>query len=311
MGRFADLCEFLLPDEGEEASSESESKSGSGSKSDSVAATASPSSHKERGVGSKRAARMWWGACALVIGFAVLVRLCTGLHPYSGMHTRLASATTRRSGNWMEITVNLPPSQWYRNSSVNDLSWWGLDYPPLTAWQSRAHGWVVRWFCPDAVALGTSQGYESAYSKALLRWTVLSPRTSSSSSPPPSPSPARPSSAASPRPPLGPRPTACGAGHAAAAAGTHSHRPRPLPVQQHQPGPVASSSHCHHLTALPHWECAVLLRHQPQAYGALLRPGLLRTSAGSLPPGTPPCAHVPLARRHRAALLCTPLGALP
>ncbi|GJP49772.1 hypothetical protein CLOM_g8943 [Closterium sp. NIES-68] len=174
MGRFADLCEFLLPDEGEEASSESESKSGSGSKSDSVAATASPSSHKERGVGSKRAARMWWGACALVIGFAVLVRLCTGLHPYSGMHTPPRFGDYEAQRHWMEITVNLPPSQWYRNSSVNDLSWWGLDYPPLTAWQSRAHGWVVRWFCPDAVALGTSQGYESAYSKALLRWTVLS-----------------------------------------------------------------------------------------------------------------------------------------
>ncbi|CAI5959242.1 unnamed protein product [Closterium sp. NIES-65] len=199
---------------------------------------------------------MWWGACALVMGFAVLVRLCTGLHPYSGapqtvprsflfvapallcfafalpcqatlspplstpfsksqlpqappspscpspqpspplprnprphfypahssplapvdrMHTPPKYGDYEAQRHWMEITLHLPPTLWYRNSTSNDLAWWGLDYPPLTAWQSRMHGWVMHRLCPNGVALGSSRGYESDYSsKALLRWTGLS-----------------------------------------------------------------------------------------------------------------------------------------
>jgi alpha-1,3-glucosyltransferase len=37
--------------------------------------------------------------------------------------------------HWMEITKHLPVSQWY----FYDLQWWGLDYPPLTAY----HSWVL------------------------------------------------------------------------------------------------------------------------------------------------------------------------
>lgn len=40
--------------------------------------------------------------------------------------------------HWMEITVNLPHSEWYHNSTRNDLLYWGLDYPPLTAY----HSWL-------------------------------------------------------------------------------------------------------------------------------------------------------------------------
>lgn len=37
--------------------------------------------------------------------------------------------------HWMEITRHLPISQWY----FHDLDYWGLDYPPLTAY----HSWVL------------------------------------------------------------------------------------------------------------------------------------------------------------------------
>lgn len=33
--------------------------------------------------------------------------------------------------HWMEVTVNLPVGDWYRNTTDNDLQYWGLDYPPL------------------------------------------------------------------------------------------------------------------------------------------------------------------------------------
>lgn len=59
--------------------------------------------------------------------------------------------------HWMEITVNLPVNEWlkmllkiklnffyfrYQNSSSNNLSYWGLDYPLLTAYHSYICGWV-------------------------------------------------------------------------------------------------------------------------------------------------------------------------
>jgi alpha-1,3-glucosyltransferase len=37
--------------------------------------------------------------------------------------------------HWMEITSHLPISRWY----FYDLEWWGLDYPPLTAY----HSWLL------------------------------------------------------------------------------------------------------------------------------------------------------------------------
>jgi alpha-1,3-glucosyltransferase len=40
----------------------------------------------------------------------------------------------------MEITVNLRTVDWYTNSSRNDLAYWGLDYPPLTAYHSYLMG---------------------------------------------------------------------------------------------------------------------------------------------------------------------------
>jgi alpha-1,3-glucosyltransferase len=42
--------------------------------------------------------------------------------------------------HWMEITTNLPISEWYFQTRDNDLQYWGLDYPPLTAFHSFALG---------------------------------------------------------------------------------------------------------------------------------------------------------------------------
>lgn len=34
--------------------------------------------------------------------------------------------------HWMEITIHTPIGDWYRNTTTNDLLYWGLDYPPLS-----------------------------------------------------------------------------------------------------------------------------------------------------------------------------------
>lgn len=41
--------------------------------------------------------------------------------------------------HWMELTIHLPLSKWY----TYDLQYWGLDYPPLTAY----HSWLVGKMC--------------------------------------------------------------------------------------------------------------------------------------------------------------------
>ncbi|XAR71354.1 Dolichyl-P-Glc:Man(9)GlcNAc(2)-PP-dolichol alpha- 1-_3-glucosyltransferase [Bertholletia excelsa] len=123
----------------------------------------------------------WWlvrrgvAASYLCISlFALLVRVAVSLHPYSGAGKPPKYGDFEAQRHWMEITVNLPTSEWYRNSTGNDLSYWGLDYPPLTAYQSYVHGLLLRNFYPDSVSLYTSRGHESYLGKLLMRWTVLS-----------------------------------------------------------------------------------------------------------------------------------------
>ncbi|KAI4389311.1 hypothetical protein MLD38_001548 [Melastoma candidum] len=113
-------------------------------------------------------------ALTCVAVFAILVRAAVALHSYSGAGTPPKYGDFEAQRHWMEITVNLPPGEWYRNSSRNDLSYWGLDYPPLTAYQSYVHGLVLKFLDPSSVALFSSRGYETYLGKLLMRWTVLS-----------------------------------------------------------------------------------------------------------------------------------------
>ena len=85
----------------------------------------------------------------------------------------------------MELTNHLPLRQWY----TYDLQYWGLDYPPLTAY----HSWLCGKMCvvvcrpllsrspslsgsfvePSWFALDTSRGIEGPGSKLFMRSTVL------------------------------------------------------------------------------------------------------------------------------------------
>lgn len=47
--------------------------------------------------------------------------------------------------HWLEITLHLPTSLWYKY----DLPYWGLDYPPLTAY----HSWLLGTMCVVAPSL--------------------------------------------------------------------------------------------------------------------------------------------------------------
>ncbi|XP_044468997.1 probable dolichyl pyrophosphate Man9GlcNAc2 alpha-1,3-glucosyltransferase isoform X2 [Mangifera indica] len=99
---------------------------------------------------------------------ALLVRVAVSLHPYSGAGDPPKFGDYEAQRHWMEITLNFPATEWYHNSTTNDLSYWGLDYPPLTAYQSYVHGLFLRYFDPESVSLFTSHGYESHLGKLLM-----------------------------------------------------------------------------------------------------------------------------------------------
>lgn len=75
--------------------------------------------------------------------------------------------------HWQEITVNIPVSQWYTNTPDNDLQYWGLDYPPLTAYHSLINGIVARKLNSSYVELKTSRGISTEDHKYFMRLTVL------------------------------------------------------------------------------------------------------------------------------------------
>lgn len=98
---------------------------------------------------------------ALILLCALLIRVLVSLGPYSGEATPPMHGDYEAQRHWMEITLNLQVIDWYRNSTANNLTYWGLDYPPLTAYQSLLHGFFLNYSVPDAVKLGSSHGFES------------------------------------------------------------------------------------------------------------------------------------------------------
>eukprot|EP00898_Chlorokybus_atmophyticus_P005875 jgi/Chlat1/6289/Chrsp44S05783 len=114
------------------------------------------------------------GAAWAVTAAALLVRLCVALHPWSGKSTPPMYGDLEAQRHWMEVTTSLPIRDWYTETEQNNLTYWGLDYPPLTAYQSWAHGSLLRMLQPQAVNLTQSRGHEEPLSILLLRWTVAS-----------------------------------------------------------------------------------------------------------------------------------------
>ena len=152
-----------------------------------------------------------WAACAAldrrrlalpaVFGVALLLRAYVATQPHSGEATPPKFGDYEAQRHWMvrvaaalpapaalrmldhthadraflpqELALHTPPSEWYITTPRNNLSYWGLDYPPLSGYQSWLCGKAVAAVEPAAVALGTSHGYETPSSKRLLRATVL------------------------------------------------------------------------------------------------------------------------------------------
>ncbi|KAG6443079.1 dolichyl pyrophosphate Man9GlcNAc2 alpha-1,3-glucosyltransferase [Manduca sexta] len=104
---------------------------------------------------------------------ALLVRWCVAAYPYSGYKKPPMYGDYEAQRHWQEITVHTPATSWYQNTTQNDLEYWGLDYPPLTAYHSLLMGLVADWLDPESVRLFASRGYENESHKMFMRWTVF------------------------------------------------------------------------------------------------------------------------------------------
>ncbi|KAL1710999.1 glycosyltransferase family 57 protein [Schizophyllum commune] len=105
----------------------------------------------------------------LAILCTTLLKLAIGTGSYSGQATPPMFGDYEAQRHWMELTIHLPTREWYRY----DLQYWGLDYPPLTAYVSWACGIVAHLINPTWVALDASRGIETDTSKLFMRFTVL------------------------------------------------------------------------------------------------------------------------------------------
>lgn len=109
----------------------------------------------------------------IVLLLCIALRGAVALHPYSGEGLPPMYGDYEAQRHWMELTLNIPISDWYKNTTDNDLSYWGLDYPPLSAYASYVFGRFMHAFEPAAVQLHTSRGYETPSSRLVMRSTVL------------------------------------------------------------------------------------------------------------------------------------------
>ncbi|UJR26363.1 hypothetical protein I4U23_007696 [Adineta vaga] len=108
-----------------------------------------------------------------LLSSAIAMRWIVARYPYSGYNKQPMFGDFEAQRHWMEITVNLPVKEWYQNTSSNNLTYWGLDYPLLTAYHSYICGWISNKINPTWCALKKSHGHESDAHKLFMRYTVF------------------------------------------------------------------------------------------------------------------------------------------
>lgn len=114
-----------------------------------------------------------WSLVTLSVLLGVAVRWGVSFNSYSGAAKPPMFGDYEAQRHWQEVTYNLPMQEWYFNTTENDLNYWGLDYPPLTAYHSFICAYVAKMINPEWVKLHKSRGYESPAHKLFMRATVL------------------------------------------------------------------------------------------------------------------------------------------
>ncbi|KAG4303643.1 hypothetical protein PCANB_000099 [Pneumocystis canis] len=105
----------------------------------------------------------------IIMLFVIIVRALVALGTYSGSSGDEKYGDFEAQRHWMEITLHLPIKEWYFYSE----DWWGLDYPPLSAYLSYIFGRIGHFIDPLWFALDTSRGLQTENLKFYMRMTVI------------------------------------------------------------------------------------------------------------------------------------------
>lgn len=116
----------------------------------------------------ERAPDQWTARYILVLS-AVILRTAVGLGSNLGYNAPPMFGDFEAQRHWMELTINLPSSQWY----FFDLQYWGLDYPVLTAYHSYICGVIGNFINPTWFALNDSRGLETNDIRMFMRLTSI------------------------------------------------------------------------------------------------------------------------------------------
>ncbi|GAA5850410.1 hypothetical protein JCM9279_001406 [Rhodotorula babjevae] len=122
---------------------------------------------------------------ALCVAVVVLVKWCTGLGGYSGLAQPPLRGDFEAQRHWIALTSSslshlpflhapaapssaesIPPARWY----FHDLPYWGLDYPPLTAYHSLLLGVVARLSPTTAQYVTLRPDSATASSRDVAAW---------------------------------------------------------------------------------------------------------------------------------------------
>uniref|UniRef100_A0A674DD84 Alpha-1,3-glucosyltransferase n=1 Tax=Salmo trutta TaxID=8032 RepID=A0A674DD84_SALTR len=114
-----------------------------------------------------------WSLVSICVLLGLTARWAVSLNSYSGAGKPPMFGDYEAQRHWQEVTYNLPVHEWYFNTTDNNLNYWGLDYPPLTAYHSLLCAHVAKLINPDWVELHASRGHESYGHKLFMRATVL------------------------------------------------------------------------------------------------------------------------------------------
>jgi len=109
----------------------------------------------------------------LLCCLGLVVRYGVSLWPHSGQGKPPLYGDYEAQRHWQEVTINTPVKEWYVNTTDNDLLYWGLDYPPLTAYHSYMLGLVGQKLNTSYVELHTSRGMQTELHKLFMRVTVI------------------------------------------------------------------------------------------------------------------------------------------
>ncbi|CUI14081.1 GPI-anchored surface protein, putative [Bodo saltans] len=117
---------------------------------------------------------------ALILMVSLLLRWWVAMSsPHSGYKAPPMHGDFEAQRHWIELTTHLPLSDWYVQGPSNNLTYWGLDYPPLTAYHSMALGYFAKYVrlsdadFSSAFGLLTSRGSETTATIRFMRESVI------------------------------------------------------------------------------------------------------------------------------------------